>query len=91
MRRKQNGGVKLSFNFGFNLKEAYVKVLSKDKVHLLHDNTSDEAHEIKQTEGDKQDFELFSITNDEAFIPYDYFFYRIQKVENSAFQRTTME
>ncbi len=50
MRGKRNGGVKLSFNFGFNLKDAYVKVLSKDKVHLLLDDDSDEMHEIKQTE-----------------------------------------
>ncbi len=85
LRGKQNGGVKLSFNFGFNLKEAYVKVLPKDKVHLLHDNTSDEAHEIKITEGDKQDFELFSITNDEAFIPYDDFLYRIHLPKSGEF------
>ncbi len=77
--------MKLSFNFGFNLKETYVKVLSKENIHLPHDNNSDETHEIKQTEGDKQDFELFSITNDEAFIPYDDFLYRIHLPKGGEF------
>ncbi len=36
-------GVKLVFNFGFNLKESYVKVLTRDKLSfLLKDNEEDQ-------------------------------------------------
>ena len=64
-----------------------MKVLSRDKIHLLLDDDSDEAHEIKQTEREREreSFELVSITNNEAFIPYDDFLYRIHLPKGGEF------
>lgn len=67
---KRKPTMNLSFDFGFNLKEAYVKIVPKEKLSSLLNNEKDQ--DLK-----RESVELVNITDTGAIIPYEDFLYRV--------------